>query len=244
MSSAHDIPYRDVVAHETAPLHAQWMFRAASRKMSPEFDMVENTFTTLEVPSNLTNTTTLPQTRLVQVAANVPGAMELCIKEYGSLVWNLVKRHVSSHSSAEDIVQEVFTEIWKSAARFDPGKGNEVTFIATIARRRAIDWVRRQSTTLTTVALPEHFDQLMIAKEPEHDPRSDHEEVATLVQTLPEQTRTLFELHFERGFTQEEIALQTAMPLGTVKTLLRRGLLDIRSRLSRLSSSSFTASRR
>lgn len=244
MSNSKDVPRQVVMEHEVLPLHSHWLFRAASRKMSPQFDIFENTATSCLVSSNSPNTATLPQSRLEQVAVNAPGAMELCIKEYGSLVWNLVKRHVSSHSSAEDIVQEVFTEIWKSAARFDPSKGSEITYIATIARRRAIDWVRRQNTTLTTVALPEHYDQLMVAKEPENNALSDHEEVASMVQTLPEQTRRLFELHFERGLTQEEIAQQTDMPLGTVKTLLRRGLLDIRSRLSRLSSSSLTVSRR
>jgi len=180
--------------------------------------------------------------RLAHVAANVPGAMELCINEYGSLVWNLVKRHVSCHSTAEDIVQEVFTEIWKSASRFDASKGNEVTFIATIARRRAIDSIRRQNTKLSTVELPYDFDQLMISHTPDDDSLGDLEQVASLVQALPEQTQRLFELHYKSGLTQEEIAQQLDMPLGTVKTLLRRGLLDIRSRLSRFPSHSSIAS--
>jgi RNA polymerase sigma-70 factor, ECF subfamily len=173
------------------------------------------------------------QSLLIRVAKNDVGAMEQCIQEFGGLVWNLVKRRISSHAVAEDLVQEIFTEIWKSAPRFNSAEGTETTFVAMIARRRVIDWTRKQARSPDLVGLPDNLDELTPSVEMPSIATPDHEEIAALVKTLPDQTRRVFQLHFERGLTQQEIADYTEIPLGSVKALLRRGLLEIRSLLLR-----------
>lgn len=225
-------------------LRPLWLLRAAVRQMSLSFDSAASGVTGKDsVLTETTPITLLQKPLLVRVGENDAGAMEQCIQQFGSLVWNLVKRRVSSHATAEDLVQEIFTEIWKSASRFDPAQGNETTFIAMIARRRVIDWTRRQTRAPEWVELPENVDELSAPMVSTSEDVADHEQVAALVKTLPAQTQQLFEMHFDRGLTQQEIAQCTDLPLGTVKTLLRRGLLDIRARLLRHSSTPPTEAR-
>lgn len=215
-------------------LRPLWLLRAAVRQMTLAFDSTASGVTGEDsVLTENTPITVAQKSLLVRVGENHAGAMEQCIQQFGSLVWNLVKRRVNSHATAEDLVQEIFTEIWKSAARFDPAQGNETTFVAMIARRRVIDWTRRQTRAPEWVALPENVDELTAPPASTSEELADHEQVAALVKTLPAQTQQMFEMHFDRGLTQQEIAECTQLPLGTVKTLLRRGLLDIRARLLR-----------
>ena len=159
--------------------------------------------------------------------------MEECIQLFSGLVWNLVKRRVSSQSAAEDLVQEIFTEIWKSAGRFDPSQGTETTFIGMIARRRAIDWTRKQMSAPTLEPLPDLIDEVAVVEASPAFDDHDHERVQLAVSQLSEQTQQLFHLHFDQGLTQQEIAAYTELPLGSVKSILRRGLLEARSVLLR-----------
>src|SRR4051794_24108813 len=80
---------------------------------------------------------------LSRVASGDRAAIRETIQQYGGLVWSLARRGSVSQEDAEDAVQEIFTDVWRSAARFDVRSGTEATFIATIARRRLID--RRRS---------------------------------------------------------------------------------------------------
>jgi RNA polymerase sigma-70 factor (ECF subfamily) len=223
---------------QPAKVRPDWLMRMAKQHFSLSFDRSSNdVIEHKSVLSAISNPSQNQTSLLARVANNDAGAMEKCIQEYSSLVWNLVKRRVSSHAAAEDLVQEIFTEIWKCAGRFDASQGNETTFIAMITRRRVIDWTRKQSRGPELVALPDNIDDLPTSVESPAISVADHEAIASLVKTLPEQTQQLFEMHFDRGLTQQEIAHSTDLPLGTVKTLLRRGLLEIRSRLFRQSSS-------
>ena len=81
-------------------------------------------------------------TLLQRIAKGDASAVQECMETYGNLVWSLARRYSESAADAEDATQEIFLDIWKSAGRFDPERGKETTFIATIARRRLIDRVR------------------------------------------------------------------------------------------------------
>ena len=169
---------------------------------------------------------------LPRVAAEENGAMKRCIDRYGAIVWNVIRRYVKETADAEDLVQEVFTEIWKKAASFNPAVASEATFIGMITRRRAIDFLRRQGR------LPgfEPLDRAESLPDSPADPStiSCHADaVKSSLAVLPEETRQLFDLFFENGFTHPEIAEKTGLPLGTVKTRLRRGLLTLRDHLRR-----------
>lgn len=169
---------------------------------------------------------------LPRVAAGEQRAMNLCIDQYGPLVWGLVRRYVKDTAAAEDLVQEVFTEIWKKAASFNPAVASESTFIGLVTRRRSIDFLRRQGRQPGF----EPLDAAVSVPLPESSTPSiscDPETVKSSVASLPADTRELFKLFFEDGFTHPEIAEKTGLPLGTVKTRLRRGLITLRDQLGR-----------
>lgn len=173
---------------------------------------------------------------LTRLAAGEARAMNLCIDQYGSLVWGLVRRQVKDTAEAEDLVQEVFTEIWKKAASFDPKIASESTFIGLVTRRRVIDHLRRQSRQ-------PGFEPLDVAESMpapaavQSSVTCDPETLKASVASLPSETRELFQLFFEDGFTHPEISEKTGIPLGTVKTRLRRGLLALRDQLMRMGKS-------
>ena len=81
---------------------------------------------------------------LERVARGDPGAPAACIERFRGLVWSLARRLCANASDAEDAVQEIFIDVWKSASRFDPAIASETTFVAMIARRRLIDRGRRR----------------------------------------------------------------------------------------------------
>lgn len=166
---------------------------------------------------------------LQRVASGESGAASRCLDRYAPLVWSIARRYASSASDAEDAVQEVFVEVWKNAARFDPAIAGEATFIAMIARRRCIDRRRRHARD----AVPTSLSEEMPARPA---PRAfDDEQVArahaALKDLSPEQQRVIH-LSIHRGLTHEQVASATGLPLGTVKTHIRRGLIRVREALS------------
>lgn len=164
---------------------------------------------------------------LAQVASGRPEAMEACIEEYGGMVWSLALRMSSTRADAEEGVQEVFVDVWRNAGRFDPSKSSEATFVALLARRRLIDRHRRHRirprlASLDGAVLPaaEVASPVELADEADHI-RSQ------LARLRPEERRVL-ELALGEGLTQAEIAAQTGLPIGTVKSHARRGLIRLR----------------
>ena len=157
-------------------------------------------------------------------------AMKRCIDQYGPLVWSIVCRRINERSDAEEACQEIFTEIWQKAASYLPEVARESTFIGLIARRRSIDWQRKLSRLPSLAPLESSVD--MPSSSPHASKAFDRELLWKALENLPDKTRELFSLHFEKGMTHEEIAKQTNQPLGTVKTKLRRGLIKARELLS------------
>jgi RNA polymerase sigma factor (sigma-70 family) len=169
---------------------------------------------------------------LPRLAAGEPRAMNECIDRYGALIWGIVRRAIKDNAAAEDLVQEIFTEVWKKAGFFDPAVASEATFIALVARRRSIDFLRRRARQPGFEPL-EAAESIPVSSAPASAVDCDPEAVKSTIATLPDDTRQLFRMFFEDGFTHPEIAEKTGLPLGTVKTRLRRGLLTLRERLSR-----------
>jgi RNA polymerase sigma-70 factor (ECF subfamily) len=167
---------------------------------------------------------------LQQVAANNQAAMDECLTRYGGLVWNLVLRRCVNRADAEDVVQEVFLDVWKSAHRYDPSVAKESTFIAMVTRRRLIDRIRKQQRCVDTAPID-------AASEPAANAAltvDANEEVARVRQAMGElksEERTVIEMAIDRGLSQTEIAEQTQLPLGTVKSHARRGMMRLRSAL-------------
>jgi RNA polymerase sigma-70 factor (ECF subfamily) len=167
----------------------------------------------------------------MEVARGVEDAMDRCIQKYGPLVWSIVRRHVRNPSSAEDVVQETFTDLWKSAGKFNPEVAGETTFVGLLARRRAIDHSRREGRRPNLEPMPESDSLMVASSEPDARVRCEREDIKAALAGFPEETRTLFTLHFDQGLTHPEIVEKTGLPLGTVKTRLRRGLIELRNKL-------------
>lgn len=174
----------------------------------------------------------VPEPILHRVAAGDPLAVPECLERYGGLVWSLARRFCSNRDEAEEAVQEAFIEIWKKAGRYDPALASEITFVAMIARRRLIDRGRRGQRALRTEGLD---DESIL-------PTEDHEQelvdigdearkaAAALARLRPDEQRVL-KLAIYDGLSHDQIAKTTTLPLGTVKTHLRRGLARVREML-------------
>lgn len=172
-----------------------------------------------------------PPSILERVAAGDPSAPAACIDRFGGLVWSLARRLCASATDAEDAVQEIFIDIWKSASRFDPAIASDTTFVAMIARRRLIDRGRRRMRRPEVPQIAE-----TVADTAKRIDRTDAREQQGLAQQAfaqlrPEQQQVLT-LAIHHGCSHEQIATATGMPLGTVKTHARRGLIKIRQILA------------
>lgn len=168
---------------------------------------------------------------LQRVASGDDRAVRECIDRFGGLVWALARRMSPAGAEAEDAVQEVFMDLWRSAARFDPDLSSEVAFVAMIARRRLIDRRRRRLRAPTTESLAD----TPTPAEPSAVTRVESSAEASLAanalaQLRPEQ-RMVLVLSTCHGLSHEEIAATVNMPLGTVKAHARRGLLRVREML-------------
>lgn len=165
---------------------------------------------------------------LDRVARGDSKAVRECIDEFGGLVWAIARRMTRSRADAEDAVQEIFVDIWRSASRFDPTQGSEKVFITTIARRRLIDRIRR-SRMSHLMDSEESLEDVRWA-EPGNDGeiRVEAERAAAVVARLRPEQRKVLRMGLLEGLTHSEIATATGMPLGTVKTQMRRGLIQVR----------------
>lgn len=158
------------------------------------------------------------------------------IDAYGGFVWSIVQARfpgAQHRQDAEEVVQDVFASIWKNADRFDPAKGSEKTFVAVIARRRVIDRLRRVGASRETAVEAAHLDA-EIDTVPLAGASSDAEDVrkaAQAMETLPQPQRMVLRLFIVSGHTHEQIADATGIPLGTVKSHIRRGLARVRERV-------------
>jgi RNA polymerase sigma factor (sigma-70 family) len=173
----------------------------------------------------------VPQTILERVAAGDSAAVEECLQRYGGLVWSLARKLCPNHADAEDAVQEVLIEVWRHANRFDPQIASEATYITMIARRRLIDQFRKRGREPDTTSIHEET----VESASRHERQTEIEEEAArarryLEQLRPEQQQIL-ELSITRGLSQSQIAEATNLPLGTVKTHARRGLIRLRELL-------------
>ncbi len=165
---------------------------------------------------------------LEKVAAGEPGAVDECLARYGGLVWALAQRFSHNPADAEDAVQDVFTDLWRYAKRFDPRVSPEATFVAMIARRRLIDRRRRLTRQVPTTDLDQAL-AVAAAPAPKRLELSDEvRKVREQFEHLREEERQVLELAVCQGLTQVEISNRTGLPLGTVKTHARQGLIRLR----------------
>lgn len=163
--------------------------------------------------------------------------MAVLYDRYVRLVFSMVLKILHDEERAEDIVQEIFVRVWRSAGSFRPGRGDFVNWLLGIAHNRAIDELRRQGSQRRSAVFVDDDDALGRVADPEAGPA----ELAWIVQKrravrqalgeLPVEQRQAIELAYFGGLSQREIAEHTGAPLGTVKTRVRLGLKKLRDSL-------------
>jgi len=153
------------------------------------------------------------------------GAMAALYDRYSSIVYSVALRVLGESSSAEDVLQEVFMQLWRNPGRFDASRGSLGPWLAVIARNRAIDALRKRH--------PESdVDDVVVSVEPDLAGEAERsramEKVRGALAAMPAAQRSALEMAFFEGLTHTEIAEKTGEPLGTVKTRIRGGLLALR----------------
>ncbi|MFD8076694.1 ECF RNA polymerase sigma factor SigK [Streptomyces sp. NPDC059718] len=145
-------------------------------------------------------------------------------------VFGLVRKMLRDAAQSEEVAQEVLIEVWRSAARFDPGKGSAMAWITTLAHRRAVDRIRsaqRASDREHKAAAREHQTPFDVVTE-QVERRLEREQVRRCLKQLTDLQRESVTLAYYRGYTHQETAELLGTPLGTVKTRLRDGLIRLR----------------
>ncbi|MFH5886037.1 sigma-70 family RNA polymerase sigma factor [Halalkalibaculum sp. DA3122] len=162
-------------------------------------------------------------------------ALEELYELYKSLLFGMILSIVKKREEAEDLLQEVFMKIWEKAHTFDEERGNVYSWIVTITRNKSIDRIRSkgyktQQKTSTSVNEPaltlegDNFDPL------ETTIFSDRSElVKRALEKIPEEQREVIKVAYYGGMTQSEIAEHLDIPLGTVKTRTRQGMIKLKN---------------
>ncbi len=170
----------------------------------------------------------MAQVILKRIADGDKSAVQDCLNHYGGLVWSLARRMSPNTDEAEDAVQEIFIDVWKNAARFDETQSSETTFIAMIARRRLIDRLRKINRQPSVGSLEDILVEPVNSKDANLQLCVEAKEAAEAMKHLRPEQRQILHLSIVQGFSHQEISDALKMPLGTVKTHARRGLIQVR----------------
>ncbi len=168
---------------------------------------------------------------LERIVAGETNAVQDCMNKYSGLVWSLARRMIRDKEEAEDAVQEIFIEIWKNASKFDASIASETTFIAMIARRRLIDRVRKITRQPGIDSIDDMITEPANKANEILEMSIEANQAAQAMTDLKPEQRKILQLSIVEGFSHSEIAEALKMPLGTVKTHARRGLIQVRESL-------------
>jgi len=183
----------------------------------------------------LAGSTAADEEALARMARGDHGGLEELYDRHARLIYSLALRIVRDQADAEDVVQEVFSQAWRQASRYSRTRGTVVAWLLTMTRSRAIDRLRGRRTEPASAA-----DDLTGIDRPDPAVLQDDQllgagraaEVRGALDELPLLQRIVIDLAFFEGLTHVEIAKRLELPLGTVKTRIRQGLLSLRNRLA------------
>ena len=174
---------------------------------------------------------------MMRIVKRDASALSELYDRYSALVYSLALMMVKTTDEAEDLVQEVFMQVWNKAGAFAGDKGSVYTCVVTIARRKAIDRLRSSPSTKKSLSLEEGDSFTILDPAYTSNPlhaaiSSEYEEMMKNgLSELTVDQRTIMEMSYYEGYTQQQIAVKLNVPLGTVKTRMCQGLLKLRDYL-------------
>jgi RNA polymerase sigma-70 factor (ECF subfamily) len=178
---------------------------------------------------------------LERIVAKEQEALSALYDRFSKLLYGIILAVVRDTDDAEDILQEVFIQVWKSAGTYQPALGSPKTWLVRMAHNRAIDLLRSKRYKQKKSEV-----NVLGDSEQEFRPPAEYIEdstwrttivkeqtthVSAALSQLPTEQRSLIELAFLKGYTHQEIAQETGIPLGTVKTRIRSGMQGLRGHL-------------
>jgi RNA polymerase sigma-70 factor (ECF subfamily) len=174
---------------------------------------------------------------LCRISSHDELALTMLYDKYSKVLFNIILHLVRRQEEAEDILQEVFLQIWNRADMYNKQLGPPISWLIRIARNKAIDTLRskRHKTSSAEVEMDESL--LPHSNHPEHHPdvvfmKSEASSIARQsLSQLPHEQRVLLEKAYFEGYTQSELAKLFSLPLGTVKTRMRNGFLSLQQLL-------------
>jgi RNA polymerase sigma-70 factor (ECF subfamily) len=153
------------------------------------------------------------------------GAMAALYDRFSSIVYAVALRVLQDAGAAEDVLQDIFVQLWRNPGAFDASRGNMGAWLAVIARNRAIDALRRRRPE-------DDIGDVIVSVEPDMASEADRaramDKVRGALQGMPAPQRSALEMAYFDGLTHAEIAEKTGEPLGTIKTRIRSGLISLR----------------
>ena len=168
------------------------------------------------------------------MAGGDSSALAALYDRHARAIYSLALRILADAAEAEDVVQDVFTQAWRQATRYDPARAPVAGWLMIMTRARSLDRLRRRRARIATTEMDP------AAPHPK-DPDVDQETLAITaeqadrlrgaLEVLPDSQRTAIELAYYEGLSQSDIAARLQQPLGTVKTRIRTGLLKLRDAL-------------
>jgi RNA polymerase sigma-70 factor (ECF subfamily) len=166
---------------------------------------------------------------LAAVAKGDEAAFERLYAATRAKLYGVVLRILRRQDRAEEVIQETYVRIWKSAGQFNPALASPITWMASIARNRAIDLMRKKSETLIE---EEPAEMEAVADSPDPLARREMtEELKRLLECIgrldPERQKLLL-LAYYNGWSREQLSVKFEAPVNTIKTWLRRSILDVR----------------
>jgi RNA polymerase sigma-70 factor (ECF subfamily) len=165
------------------------------------------------------------------LASGAPDAMATLYDRHGAAAYRTAMILLRDPGAAEEVVQEAFLAVWRNRGRFDPGRGSFRPWLLTIVRNRARDRARARRVRPESADEPWQEPSGSVDVWEEVSVEAERERVRRALATLPGELRHIFGLAFYDGFSQSEISTRLEMPLGTVKSKMRRGLQTLRSLL-------------
>jgi RNA polymerase sigma-70 factor (ECF subfamily) len=168
-----------------------------------------------------------------RVSMDDEGAISDLYDRFGSLVYRMAYQSMPTRSDAEDVVQEVFVRLWRTAGRYDPKRAALVTWVMLLARRHMVDRLRRLKARVRTSALEESWSPAPVPAD-RGAPSMEHDErfvaVMQRIEKLPDLQKTVVTRAYLNGQTLKQIGKELNIPLGTIKSALSRALVRLREK--------------